>query len=351
MSKLICPECGEEIKEGQLVCDNCNYHLPQPATPSAPVKPASATPVPQAPTKPGKAQQGGSVAMPESIMSHGDVAVNNSHAEDNSVHTDNSVQNNVQTNTNVQHSVTDNSQTVNNTNQTVNNNTTILIMGGGNAPLPAGMDENTANAVRQAQQQMSQQPAHQPQRQPQHAQPAPQDQPQDGQKGIGSIAGGAAYTPTTVSSSTKSWITIAIIAVIVIGGAVLFFTGEDSDKPAQTTEVVEVQEAQPQKKSTKNTASKPAKKTTAQASENVAPSTAAVASASPAKAVPARDAHYDAGMNYYNAGQGLEAVREFKASGSKASLLMLSKIYEEGCGSVEANAMMAMKYKKEANNK
>jgi hypothetical protein len=56
-------------------------------------------------------------------------------------------------------------------------------------------------------------------------------------------------------------------------------------------------------------------------------------------------------MNYYNAGQGLEAVREFKASGSKASLLMLSKIYEEGCGSVEANAMMAMKYRKEANNK
>ena len=101
MSKLICPECGEEIKEGQLVCDNCNYHLPQPATPSVPVKTASTTPAPQAPTKPGKAQQGGSVAMPESIMSHGDVAVNNSHAEDNSVHTDNSVQNNVQTNTNV----------------------------------------------------------------------------------------------------------------------------------------------------------------------------------------------------------------------------------------------------------
>ena len=125
MSKLICPECGEEIKEGQLVCDNCNYHLPQPAAPapSAQPTPAHAAPA-QQPVKGG----GNSVAMPESIMSHGNVAVNNTSAEDNSLH------------------VTDNSQTVNNTNQTVNNNTTILIMGGTNAPLPAGMDENTAAA-------------------------------------------------------------------------------------------------------------------------------------------------------------------------------------------------------------
>ena len=355
MSKMICPECGEEIKEGQLVCDNCHYRLPQPA---APAKPTQSTPAPSAPGKPAKNTQGSSVAMPESIMSHGDVAVNNSHAEDNSVHTDNSVQNNVQTNTNVQHSVTDNSQTVNNTNQTVNNNTTILIMGGGNAPLPAGMDENTAAAVRQAQQQMTQQqPAHQPQRQ-QHAQPQQEQhaaQAQDGQKGIGSIAGGVAYAPPTVSSGSKNWIMIAVIAVIVLGGGWLLFSGDESSEPAQTTQVAEAPAAQPApKQSSKSTAaSKPAKKTaTVQASENTAPSTAAVATAAPARAAaPARDAHYDAGMAHYQAGEGLEAVREFKASGSKASLLMLSKIYEEGCGTVEANAMMAMKYKKEANNK
>jgi len=355
MSKMICPECGEEIKEGQLVCDNCHYRLPQPAAPAKPTPSAPAAP--SAPSRPAKNSQGGSVAMPESIMSHGDVAVNNSHAEDNSVHTDNSVQNNVQTNTNVQHSVTDNSQTVNNTNQTVNNNTTILIMGGGNAPLPAGVDENTAAAVRQAQQQMAQQqPAHQPQRQ-QHAQAQQEHRPeqaQDGQKGIGSIAGGVAYAPPVVSSGSKNWIMIAVVAVILIGGGWLLFSGDESSEPAQTTQVAEAPANQPApKKSTKSTASKPAKKSnTAQASENAAPSTAAVATAAPARAAaPARDAHYDAGMAHYQAGEGLEAVREFKASGSKASLLMLSKIYEEGCGTIEANAMMAMKYKKEANNK
>jgi len=231
MSKLICPECGEEIKEGQLICDNCNYRLPQPAAPAqpAPSAPAPSAPAPSkpnvpAPSKPNAPAPGkpgsASVNMPESIMAHGDVAVNSSHAEDNSVHTDNSVQNNVQTN--VQHSVTDNSQTVNNTNQTVNNNTTILIMGGGSAPLPEGIDENTASAVRQAQQQIADQKPAKPQKE------QPSAQPQDGQKGIGSIAGGSAYTPPVASSGSgvKKWIGIIVSALVLIGIIALFIPSE-----------------------------------------------------------------------------------------------------------------------------
>ena len=70
----------------------------------------------------------------------------------------------------------------------------------------------------------------------------------------------------------------------------------------------------------------------------------------PAEVKP-KDAKYEAGMSAYKAGDGLAAIQAFKASGSKESLRMLGKIYEEGCGSVEANAMMARKYYKEAENK
>lgn len=46
-------------------------------------------------------------------------------------------------------------------------------------------------------------------------------------------------------------------------------------------------------------------------------------------------------MQYFNEGNGLEAVKAFKASGSADALCMLGIIYEQGCGSVAANAMMA----------
>ena len=204
------------MQPGVRVCPNCEYELTDaefaqaggaaPSKPevTAPAKPdvaAPARPTTGKPSKPSKPE----VAMPESILSHGDVSV--SHAEDNSVHNDNSVQNNVQTN------VTDNSQTVNNTNQTVNNNTTILIMGGGSAPLPDGIDENTASAVRQAQQQM--------------AQSAPQEGIAGGpdEKGVGSIADGPAYTPSSMGGA-KKWIGIIVGVLVLIGIIALFIPSE-----------------------------------------------------------------------------------------------------------------------------
>lgn len=201
------------MQPGVRVCPNCEYELTDaefaqaggaaPAKPevSAPAKPdvaAPARPTTGKPSKPAKPD----VAMPESILSHGDVSV--SHAEDNSVHNDNSVQNNVQTN------VTDNSQTVHN----VNNNTTILIMGGGSAPLPDGIDENTASAVRQAQQQM--------------AQSAPQEGIAAGpdEKGVGSIADGPGYTPSHIGGGAKKWIGIIVSALVLIGVIALFMPHE-----------------------------------------------------------------------------------------------------------------------------
>lgn len=337
-----CPECGEELQLGVRICPNCEYELTDseiaqagsitpvstvsaPVTSSAPVKPERPnTKAPQRPVAPAKPAQP-EVNMPESIMSHGDVSVQSNHAEDNSVHNDNSVQNNV----------TDNSQTVNNTNQTVNNNTTILIMGGGNAPLPDGVDESTAEAVRQAQMQMT---------------------AQQNKKGVGSIAAGQAYAPSRSGTGARKWIGI-VLAAAVIGGGIYFFVGKKSvtapaSKPA--VEAVPAQQQAAPKAVTKSEGSA-AKSTATKSPSNSAATKAATqsASAKPAATTPdaPKDAHYEAGMKHFNAGEGLEAVREFKASGSKQSLQMLGQIYESGCGSVEANAMMARKYYKEAEKK
>lgn len=323
-----CPECGEELQPGVRVCPNCDYELTDsefaaaggaampeaPAAPEQPVAPAR----PAKPTKPamrGKPE----VNMPESILSHGDVNVASNHAEDNSTHDDHSVNTHVQQN--MQHNVTDNSQTV--------NNTTILIMGGGNAPLPPNIDPNTAEAVRRAQAQQDQQ--------------APA-QPANNEKSLGSLAGGAAYTPSYGGGSAKKWIILAVIGVIIGGAVYLFFGKKETPAAAPAAQETTVQPV---------TAPAPAKAAAQPASARKNKEAAAANTPAPQKAAtPApRDANYEAGMKAYNAGDGLAAVQAFKASGSKESLRMLGKIYDEGCGSVEANAMMARKYYKQAENK
>lgn len=60
------------------------------------------------------------------------------------------------------------------------------------------------------------------------------------------------------------------------------------------------------------------------------------------------DANYDAGMKAYEAGNGLDAVSAFKKSGSAKAYYMLGLIYENGCGNVDKNAMMARKNFKKA---
>ena len=60
------------------------------------------------------------------------------------------------------------------------------------------------------------------------------------------------------------------------------------------------------------------------------------------------DANYEAGMKAYKAGEGLQAIESFKKSGSAQANYMLGVIYENGCGNVGSNAMMARKFFKKA---
>ena len=53
-------------------------------------------------------------------------------------------------------------------------------------------------------------------------------------------------------------------------------------------------------------------------------------------------------MKAYEAGNGLDAITAFKKSGSAKSYYMLGLIYENGCGNVGENAMMARKNFKKA---
>ena len=53
-------------------------------------------------------------------------------------------------------------------------------------------------------------------------------------------------------------------------------------------------------------------------------------------------------MTAFDNGKGLDAVRLFKKSGSAKSYYMLGLIYENGCGTVGSNGMMARKNFKKA---
>ena len=68
------------------------------------------------------------------------------------------------------------------------------------------------------------------------------------------------------------------------------------------------------------------------------------------KPQPKVDTNYEAGMAAYTAGEGLEAIKKFQASGSADAYYMLGVIYENGCGSIAANQMKARDYYKKAKN-
>ena len=123
---------------------------------------------------------------------------------------------------------------------------------------------------------------------------------------------------------------LAVIGVAAVVAVVYFFASGSSDKataPAAEAPAA-VEEAAPAPAAKKK---------------------AAVKEEAPVQpAVPKTDANYEAGMKAYNAGDGLEAVRKFQASGSAEANYMLGVIYETGCGSVGANAMKARSFFKKA---
>ena len=60
------------------------------------------------------------------------------------------------------------------------------------------------------------------------------------------------------------------------------------------------------------------------------------------------DAHYEAGMAAYNEGNGIDAIKAFNRSIYPDSYYMLGIIYEQGCGTVGKNLMLARKNFKKA---
>ena len=71
-------------------------------------------------------------------------------------------------------------------------------------------------------------------------------------------------------------------------------------------------------------------------------------SVQPQPVVEKKDTDYEAGIEAFEKGKGLDAIRLFKKSGSAKSYYMLGVIYENGCGTVGSNGMMARKNFKKA---
>lgn len=338
MSTYKCPECGNPILLNERHCANCDYDVTD-AEYAALVPAQPANPIVEKPTvsQPTTSQNPVATTGIDTVMAHGNVDASTHHTEDNST-------------LNI-----DNSKTVHNTNQTVTN--TFIIMGGGTAPMPQNMDPQIADAIKQAQQ--IAQPTTQPAAPTPPVTPTQPKAEEVGQKGIGSIDGRRPEPPKTPK---KWWIGIVVVALIAVA-AVAVLGGKEEQPPTQSTTTTQAPKANTPKANTPkaNTpkattpkavtaapAATPAKTTSASAAVPKSPTP--TANQKPAEVKP-KDAKYEAGMSAYKAGDGLAAIQAFKASGSKESLRMLGKIYEEGCGSVEANAMMARKYYKEAENK
>ena len=136
---------------------------------------------------------------------------------------------------------------------------------------------------------------------------------------------------------------IIVLIVAAIAGAYLLFSG-DSKVESQPDAIVQ-SEAEPQQEQKSEPA--PLQETKKETPKKSEPAPEKKPEPAPVKK---SDVNYDAGMKAYEAGNGLEAINKFKASGSADSYYMLGIIYESGCGTVGKNAMMARQnFKKAAN--
>ena len=170
----------------------------------------------------------------------------------------------------------------------------------------------------------------------------------NGAKGIGTLDGRTAIKPKTQGSGNKTWLVIVILVVAV--GA-YFLLNKESEKLPDSTKTEETTVTQPEKVETQQT--EPIQKAEVKSIQVKQELEPPVVSEQPSKSEPVvvevkKDANYDAGMKAYEAGNGLEAINAFKSSGSAKAYYMLGVIYEQGCGNVGKNAMMARKNFKKA---
>lgn len=161
-------------------------------------------------------------------------------------------------------------------------------------------------------------------------------------KGVGALTDKSAelkpYNAPKQSGSSKMWplILSVVVAIVVI---YLLFGGGDKQSTvaplAEEQKTIQSETAQPVQQ-----AAQPAPVKQAEVQPVKVPEATPV--------VKKNDVNYDLGMKAYETGNGLEAVKKFKASGSADSYYMLGVIYESGCGSVGKNAMMARQNFKKA---
>lgn len=327
-----CPSCGEPTTPDMKSCPNCGENL------------TDGTP---AQTDENEALRKAQAILEETETSKDGIRVGSrsnvvggitgrkietqSHVENTSTHVEANTTNSVST------SHVDNSQKV--VNSSTNNVTYNIIYqnaGPGN-PQPPGQGGASI-------------PGFIPPEQPAQAVPMPQTPSSpNGPKGIGAIAGGQGGKPKTDGGNNgnmKKIMAICVGLAIVVG---LFLALR---KPGEPT--VSPKDGTPREQVEKITESpyteRPASGRTSAPGEAAPAGGTAPASAEKAAppAAESTDANYENGMKAYRSQDGPEAVKWFKSSGSAESNYMLGIIYEQGCGNVAANAMMARKYFKTA---
>ena len=197
----------------------------------------------------------------------------------------------------------------------------------------------------------------------QQAQPAQTEE----SKGVGSLSG---RKPLTMSKDEKktskgggSKLILAVVLLIAAAGGYFYFIGNDkkadtvteakneqieAKKEAEPKKEAEVKKETEVKKVTEPKKEAEVKKVAAAAQQATqAPVQTASSTAKKSEQV-AKDSNYEEGMKAYEAKNGVEAIKKFKASGSAKSQYMIGVIYENGCGTITKNAMKARQAFKEA---
>lgn len=159
-----------------------------------------------------------------------------------------------------------------------------------------------------------------------------------GTKGVGTLDGRIAIKPKTKGGMNKIWAIIAVLVLVIASFVVL------NKESGTLQEVATAPSGEEQVQPAKSVQATQGETTSAK--QDVANEQPKKAEQTVVKEV--KDANYDAGMKAYEAKNGLEAINAFKSSGSAEAYYMLGVIYENGCGNVGKNAMMARKNFKKA---
>ncbi len=162
-----------------------------------------------------------------------------------------------------------------------------------------------------------------------------------GTKAVGVTDGRKAVR--TNSGNNKIWMIIIAILIAIIAAFILL-NGDKNKKEDQHVDSVE----QVQQELTENPSIETSNDIKASQKSVPVEKQQTVEESSSQPKTEKSDANFDMGMKAYEAGNGLDAISAFKKSGSAKAYYMLGLIYENGCGNVGKNAMMARKNFKKA---